>query len=555
MMAYNRCSMYDGGSGSSSSSSSALGHRTKPNNNRAEEPTEDIDCYINQEYSIGCRKIYDEIYLPFSFLAKYFEVYGSLSVVDGESRFDWSHSYGKVNFPKATYNPRGVFMYFENYNVEMRDRVKCISAAEGVPVSSQWESLGYFYPTQIAQFGLAHYSRNLTEPEPRRKVIEDGDKVLANWTTPQNSSVTVSRLGPTNVVHFQTGNSLDSAVFVDLDHALDLVLSVNLFMHGNATMMVTVQHRESKHDYFIHYIHNDLFVTAQDDNIYYGLGVSGSGKSGARERRLTRDLLVDLQKGIQAQGESKLKKKLKRTDIRVTKIAFLGSGWFDNLTLSTTDHMAHFYDAAEWFVRHQNADGGWPNPVKRKLGTAFAELASGWLSAMGQGHAISVLVRAYSHSNGDHRYLKAAIDGAKPFYTPVEEGGVLRHFMDKYTWFEEYPTTPPSFVLNGFIYSLLGLYDLNATVPVSARHQVGSFLEQGMNSLKKMLPLFDTGSGTSYDLRHFTLGVAPNLARWDYHATHVNQLLLLATIDKSAIFEQTAKRWQDYMTGKRAPHN
>lgn len=30
---------------------------------------------------------------------------------------------------------------------------------------------------------------------------------------------------------------------------------------------------------------------------------------------------------------------------------------------------------------------------------------------------------------------------------------------------------------------------------------------QGMLSLKKMLPLFDTGSGSVYDLRHVTLGI------------------------------------------------
>lgn len=52
----------------------------------------------------------------------------------------------------------------------MRDRVKCISAAAGVPISTQWETQGYFYATQIAQFGLSHYSKNLTEPEPWKKV-------------------------------------------------------------------------------------------------------------------------------------------------------------------------------------------------------------------------------------------------------------------------------------------------------------------------------------------------------------------------------------------------
>jgi len=72
--------------------------------------------------------------------------------------------------------------------------------------------------------------------------------------------------------------------------------------------------------------------------------------------------------------------------------------------------------------------------------------------------------------------------------------------------YEEYPTSPPSFVLNGFIYSLLGLYDLKAIAPYNYSIEANLLYEQGIKSLKKMLLLFDTGSGTSYDLRHFTLG-------------------------------------------------
>lgn len=78
--------------------------------------------------------------------------------------------------------------------------------------------------------------------------------------------------------------------------------------------------------------------------------------------------------------------------------------------------------------------------------------------------------------------------------------------LGKYDWYEEYPTKPASFVLNGFIYSLLGLYDLNATAPPHLTKDVQNLYNQGMVSLKKMLVLFDTGSGTIYDLRHFTLG-------------------------------------------------
>ena len=176
-------------------------------------------------------------------------------------------------------------------------------------------------------------------------------------------------------------------------------------------------------------------------------------------------------------------------------------------------------------------------------------------SAMGQGHALSVLARAYHHSGGDTSYLKAALTGLRPFDVASSAGGVLASFLGHIPWYEEYPTQPASFVLNGFIYALLGLYDLSVVAPSTASQQAMQLFKQGMASLKQLLLLYDTGSGTTYDLRHFTLGTAPNLARWDYHATHVNQLLLLATIDHDPLLTATAERWIGYMSGKRAAHN
>lgn len=173
---------------------------------------------------------------------------------------------------------------------------------------------------------------------------------------------------------------------------------------------------------------------------------------------------------------------------------------------------------------------------------------------MGQGHAISVLSRAYYHS-GDDRYLAAAVRGLRPFRLSSGKGGVAASFLGKYIWYEEYPTAPSSFVLNGFIFSLLGLYDLKSIATGKDADEASALFDQGMNSLKNMLTLYDMGSGTTYDLRHFTLKIAPNLARWDYHATHVNQLLLLGTIDHDPIFTTTAERWIGYMNGKKAAHN
>lgn len=40
---------------------------------------------------------------------------------------------------------------------------------------------GYFYPIQIAQFGLSHFSKFLTEGEPKRAILEDGDDTRGGW--------------------------------------------------------------------------------------------------------------------------------------------------------------------------------------------------------------------------------------------------------------------------------------------------------------------------------------------------------------------------------------
>ncbi|CAG9859949.1 unnamed protein product [Phyllotreta striolata] len=514
--------------------------------------SEEIDCDINGEYIIGCRKEGDDVYVPFSFLHRYFEVYGKLATYDGIERFEWTHSYGKVYHPKGKYDPRGVFMYFDNYNVEVRERVKCVSASEGVPVSIQWESQGYYYPTQIAQFGLSHFSKNLTEPEPRRKTVEDCEKDLAKWIVPTTAQLerVFDKSLNTRTLTFSTSDNYMDGIKLKMDHVLYFVMSLDILLTNNSSLCITLQNRESKEIHYLHYITSDIWITAQDNNIYHGIGTVKEWN------KITRDLIVDLHKGLVYSEKDKSKLKISRSKIKIVEVTLRGSGRLDNFTLSSSEHIQQFYDAAEWFVRHQNVEtGGWAINVKRKLASGFRDLEPGWYSAMSQGHALSVLSRAYYHSGGDIRYLTAALRGLKPFRVSSSKGGVRATFLNKYFWYEEYPTRPASFVLNGFIYSLLGLYDLITIAPPGQAQEAEFLYNEGMISLKNMLTLFDMGSVTSYDLRHFTIGIEPNLARWDYHATHINQLLLLSTIENEPLYKITAERWIGYMNGKRADHN
>lgn len=224
----------------------------------------EIECLINGEDRINCLKEGDEVYIPFRFIHRYFEVYGKLARYDDYERFEWSHSYSKVYHPKGKYDPRGIFMFFENYNVEVRDRVKCVSGSEGVPVSTQWESQGYYYPTQIAQFALSHYSKNLTEPEPRRKIIEDGDHKMGKWVVPFGAMVNRSLdVRFTKYLQFATNEALSGAVSLKLDHVLDFVLSMDVNLQANGSVRVILQNREKKEVFNLHYIISDVMISIQ----------------------------------------------------------------------------------------------------------------------------------------------------------------------------------------------------------------------------------------------------------------------------------------------------
>lgn len=204
------------------------------------------------------------ISLRYSIYIFLFQVYGKLTTYDdGVERFEWSHSYGSVYHPRGKYDPRGVFMYFEKYNVEGRERVKCISASDGVPVSKQWGNQGYYYPTQIAQFGLSHYSKNLTKPEPQRKVIEDAEKEVVNWLVPVGCFLNRSHESGNYLLKFNSNDNRDSPISLKLDHVMDFIMSMNVKLERSSSITVTLQDREKKEVFYLHYNTSDMFIYAQ----------------------------------------------------------------------------------------------------------------------------------------------------------------------------------------------------------------------------------------------------------------------------------------------------
>ncbi|VDM80872.1 unnamed protein product, partial [Strongylus vulgaris] len=91
--------------------------------------------------------------------------------LDG-SRFELFTSYSKIRVPEGdTYYSTGPYGHFATYSVETRERVRCISAETGVPMSTQWSPIPYYYPIQIAQYGLQHYSRMMVNKSDNEVVV------------------------------------------------------------------------------------------------------------------------------------------------------------------------------------------------------------------------------------------------------------------------------------------------------------------------------------------------------------------------------------------------
>ena len=195
----------------------------------------------------------------------------------------------------------------------------------------------------------------------------------------------------------------------------------------------------------------------------------------------------------------------------------------------------------DWLVDNiDEKTGAWLCNIHYHCTVANEDMNPPFCSAMVQGQAISSLVRGFYLTNNE-KYLECAGHALKPLFTPVKEGGAYREFAGL-PFYEEYPTKKPSMVLNGFIYTLFGLYDLGSC---SCKDSVvaSKMFEAGYNTLVKLLPLYDGGFCSRYSLSHIT--VFPNYnSNPLYHPIHVNQLIAINSIRRSPVLEYYIKEWK-----------
>jgi heparosan-N-sulfate-glucuronate 5-epimerase len=191
--------------------------------------------------------------------------------------------------------------------------------------------------------------------------------------------------------------------------------------------------------------------------------------------------------------------------------------------------------AGEHLLAHQEADGRWLDP--RPYPHTF-RIPAPWPSAMAQGEGASLLVRIHART-GDDRFAEAAVRALQPYRVPTSEGGVLVT-LGEGPFYEEYPTEPPSYVLNGGIFALFGAYDVAAALGDEGAR---ALYDEGVQTLAANVSRWDTGRWSRYDLFPHPI---VNVAHLGYHRLHIAQLRALDLLSPGLGFDAVADRFERY---------
>jgi heparosan-N-sulfate-glucuronate 5-epimerase len=191
--------------------------------------------------------------------------------------------------------------------------------------------------------------------------------------------------------------------------------------------------------------------------------------------------------------------------------------------------------AGRYLAGLQREDGGWAHLFS--MPHTFT-LRPGWLSALPQGEGASLFVRLHRET-GDDEFAERAALAIRPLEIPVQEGGLTAPLAGG-TFLEEYPTDPPSYVLNGAIFALWGLYDVG--LGLDDRSAMSRF-EAGVDLLAATIDQYDLGYWSSYDLYPHPV---VNVASGAYHELHINQLRAMALVAPRPAFDRISARFEHY---------
>jgi heparosan-N-sulfate-glucuronate 5-epimerase len=222
------------------------------------------------------------------------------------------------------------------------------------------------------------------------------------------------------------------------------------------------------------------------------------------------------------------------------KVAQWGLGSFERyLAGQGEERLRWAIEAGRHLVETQERTG--PNEGGWEFLVPYAhtfDIQPPWISAMSQGEGASLLVRLHEET-GEDSFAEAALRAVKPLSSEPRAGGVMASLGDG-AFPQEYPTIPPSHVLNGGIFALWGLHDVWIGLGSGEARQA---FDDGLKTLIANLHRWDTGTWSRYDLYPHPV---VNLASHAYHLLHTNQLRATNVISPDETLARTADRFASY---------
>lgn len=181
-------------------------------------------------------------------------------------------------------------------------------------------------------------------------------------------------------------------------------------------------------------------------------------------------------------------------------------------------------------VRREDGAVVWPYRFDWREGAC--QLRAPWISSMAQGLAISALVRAH-RLTPDPELLALARGATLVFDKAIADGGV-RTLEHGHALYEEYPGYPLPRILDGFLFSLLGLYDLALELP---EERIRTLFEDGIAGLRSVLPFWDYRGKWSW------YGAHGYLCPPKYNALNAALLSVLAGLTHDPDLARRARAW------------
>jgi hypothetical protein len=133
---------------------------------------------------------------------------------------------------------------------------------------------------------------------------------------------------------------------------------------------------------------------------------------------------------------------------------------------------------------------------------------------------------------------------------PLTDLSYLDPSLKNYPFLMEYSVNPPCYTQNGYEFAIIGLYDW---AELAHSKKARELFNAHLKTLKKLLPYYDMGTYSAYDLSYIThaspiyLVERPPHFGPRYHKIHIEMMEALYSIDKDPLFKTMAERWRSYV--------